>query len=150
MAPAEGESQPELLLCDTSFVSLIQRAGRSSAAQHQTAEWPSDVRSRLEAAVLLVSVVTVAELRAGQRYAGWSEKRRASADATMAAYGTVPLDASILEGWSVLWAELRRNGQVLSHNDIWIAATALSRDLPLVSLDADFEQVPGLSHIYLA
>lgn len=67
----------------------------------------------------------------------------------MAAYGVVPLDDAVVDQWATLWADLRRNGNALSHNDIWIASTALTRDLPLVSLDADFEHVPRLNHLFL-
>jgi predicted nucleic acid-binding protein len=40
----------------------------------------------------------------------------------------------------------------MPHNDMWIAATAISRRFPLVSCDQDFGRIAGpfpLEHIYL-
>lgn len=140
---------PEQILCDTSFVSVLQRAAGNEAARSQIQGWPAAVQTRLDAAVLLISVITLAELRAGFEYAAWGARRRASAEAMLAAYGHVPLDGVIVHRWGQLWAELQRAGRSLSHNDVWIASTALTRELPLVSCDRDFDYVPDLEHIYL-
>jgi hypothetical protein len=43
-------------------------------------------------------------------------------------------------------------GNAMPHNDMWIAATAISRRFPLVSCDQDFDRIAGpfpLEHIYL-
>jgi len=45
-------------------------------------------------------------------------------------------------GW--LKDYLKRNGVIIPENDIWIAATALVHELPLVSHDAHFSKVPDL------
>lgn len=33
------------------------------------------------------------------------------------------------------------------HNDSWIAATAIARDLPIVTQDDDYDGIPGLEVI---
>jgi tRNA(fMet)-specific endonuclease VapC len=46
--------------------------------------------------------------------------------------------------YGMIRAELRRIGQLIADNDLWIAATALRHDLTLMSRDRHFEKVPGL------
>jgi hypothetical protein len=61
---------PETILCDTSFVSVVQSSG-------VVPNWPADLRARLDAAVLAINIVTLAELRDGHIYSNWSPNRRA-------------------------------------------------------------------------
>ena len=44
-----------------------------------------------------------------------------------------------------IFRELRRQGTLIGANDMWIAATALANDLPVVTRNRDeFQRVPGL------
>lgn len=44
-----------------------------------------------------------------------------------------------------IFRELRRKGSLIGANDLWIAATALANDQPIVTRNADeFGRVPGL------
>jgi len=44
-----------------------------------------------------------------------------------------------------IFRELRRRGALIGANDMWIAATALANDQPIVTRNADeFRRVPGL------
>lgn len=52
-------------------------------------------------------------------------------DATTVAYARVRTD-------------LKRSGQPIPANDVWIAALAIQHRLPVVSRDAHFDVVPGL------
>jgi predicted nucleic acid-binding protein len=42
-------------------------------------------------------------------------------------------------------ATQQRRGLPLDENDLWIAATALSREATVVSLDSDFQEIEGLA-----
>ena len=42
-------------------------------------------------------------------------------------------------------AALERVGALIPENDMWIAAVALECDMPLATLDAHFQRVPGLT-----
>ena len=59
----------------------------------------------------------------------------------------VPTDAATAQHYGAIRDELRRMGRLIPVNDIWIAAVARQRALPLVSRDAHFDVVPGLSRL---
>ena len=94
-----------------------------------------------------ISVVTLAELHAGVLAAG-DTATRAIRMATLDALGDIeilPIDAPAALAWAqlrVLLAEARRRINV---NDLWIAATAASRGLPVVTQDDDFAAVDGMA-----
>lgn len=137
---------PEHILCDTSFVSAKQAAG---GAPERVAHWPEQVTDRLDRAVLAISVITLAELRAGQIGANWGPDKVQRAKAVTDAYLHVPLDLEASERWAFLRATVRANGWSIGDNDLWIAATAQSRSWPLVSCDGHFSKLPDLEHIHL-
>ena len=128
----ENAGLPEHILCDTTFTSLVEA---SLAKPHRLAHWPVDVKARLDAAVLAVSVFTVGELRSGRLLAGWGERRIEGAERALASYLFVPLDFGVLDRYVELRA---RFFSQLGDNDMWIAATALSRGWPLVTCDLDY------------
>lgn len=139
---AASDEASETILCDTSFVSVMQ-AGDASA------KWPAEARARLDAAVLAINIVTLAELRAGHIYAGWGQPRRDRAEQLIASYLLVPLDMATVNECARLRVECRRGGVTVPENDIWIAATANTRGWPLVSCDKHFDAIPDVDHIWL-
>jgi predicted nucleic acid-binding protein len=140
-APGAGD-EPETILCDTSFVSIVEKKGVS-------AEWPEATRERLDKAVLAINIVTLAELRAGHLQAKWGERKRAEAESLIASYLLVPLDMPTVDECARLRAECKLNGINVPDNDIWIAATANVRSWPLVSCDGHFDLIPDVDHIGL-
>src|SRR4051794_4266748 len=118
--------EPETILCDTSFVSIVQKKGISP-------DWPEEVRQRLDNAVLAINIVTLAELRAGHIEAEWGARRREEAESLIASYLLVPLDMRIVDECARLRAACKRGGIGVPDNDIWIAATANTRSWALAS-----------------
>lgn len=53
-------------------------------------------------------------------------------------------DRDTAEGYARLWVQLRRAGQPIPTNDIWIAALALQHNLTLVTRDRHFAAIPQL------
>ena len=98
---------------------------------------------------LAVSVVTAAELRAGVLVADEVAIRAARLRTLEFVRGLdpLPIDESVAEAWALLRVSLRAAGVRMKANDAWIAATALAHGLPVVTQDADFNGVPGLSVI---
>ena len=95
---------------------------------------------------LLVSVITIGELRAGVLAAADVDTRdRRLATLTEAlAFEPVPIDDRVAEAWARLRVNLRDLGRRMPVNDSWIAATAMALGIPVVTQDDDFGPVPGL------
>lgn len=63
-----------------------------------------------------------------------------------AAFEILPIDERVAESYALVVRELRGKGQLIGVNDIWIAATALAYEAPLVSRNgAEFTRIPGLT-----
>jgi predicted nucleic acid-binding protein len=139
---------PEIFLCDTSYLGAVRAAGRRP---HLTALWPADVVERLAAAILAISVITVAEERAGEIKAGWGEKAVAEAASRRRSFAWIPLDTQIVERWAQLDAQCKAEGRRgCDDNDLWIVATGIERELVLVTCDKRQSEVPSpLPPIYL-
>jgi predicted nucleic acid-binding protein len=140
----------ETLICDTSFVANV---GRRRLNPERFAHWDQAVVERIEAALLVVSIVTLAEFRAGYVGAGWGSRRVADAELLVAGFVPVLIDDPYVNEWARLSAGARRRGVALSDNDLWIAATASGREQVLVTCDRDHQRIaPELSVevVYLA
>ena len=96
---------------------------------------------------LAVSVITIGELRAGVLAAATIEMRdRRLATLTEAlALGPLPVDDGVAQAWARLRVELRDRGLRMPVNDSWIAATALSLGIPVVTQDDDYVDLPALA-----
>ena len=96
-----------------------------------------------------VSVITIGELRAGVLAAADVETRdRRLATLTQAmALQPIPVDDQASDAWAKLRLLLRDSGQRMPVNDSWIAATAMSLGIPVVTQDEDYVKLPGLAVI---
>ncbi|HLJ66874.1 MAG TPA: type II toxin-antitoxin system VapC family toxin [Chloroflexota bacterium] len=99
---------------------------------------------------LAVSVVTLAELQAGVLVAADTETRAARLATldVVADIEVLPIDEPAALAWARLRVHLAEAGRRVTVNDLWIAATAVSRGLPVVTQDADFdplEDIAGLT-----
>lgn len=94
-----------------------------------------------------ISSVTVAELHVGV-LAATDVATRAGRLATLEAVGdieTLPIDNAVAATWALLRIHLAESKRRLNVNDLWIAATALTHGLPVVTQDNDFEPIEGVS-----
>lgn len=92
-----------------------------------------------------VSVVTVAELRAGVLIAEGVDVRARRLTTLEAALGMAPLavDDAVAQQWARLRLHLLHAGRRMKVNDLWIAATAVAHQVPVVTQDGDFESLDG-------
>ena len=98
---------------------------------------------------LAVSVITIGELRAGVLAAA-DERARDQRLATLTAalsLGPVPIDEDVAAAWSLLRLRLRDHGLAMGVNDSWIAATAISLGVALVTQDHEIQAIDDLSVI---
>lgn len=131
---------PETLLVDTSYLGIVRAATRKP---YLTAGWDQGVVARIQAAVLAISVITVAEERAGEIKAGWGPRAVAEAATKRRSFLWLPLDSGVLGRWAVLDADCKSQGiRGCDDNDLWIVATAIERDLVLVTCDRNQALVP--------
>ena len=96
-------------------------------------------------------MITIAELRLGVLAAtdGPTRARRLETLTRADALDPIPVDASVAAAWATLRLALRDAGKRMPLNDSWIAATAIARNIPVVSQDDDYDDVPGLITVRL-
>lgn len=93
-----------------------------------------------------ISVVTLAELHAGVLAAA-DTAIRAARMATVDALGDVevlPVDTGVAMAWAQMRVLLAEAGRRINVNDLWIAATAASRGIPVITQDDDYSAVEGM------
>ena len=97
---------------------------------------------------IAVAQQTVAEVRYGAIAAGWGERRLEAVERLLHRSRVLPVDDETT--WA--YARLRHQCRTLGHplhqkqhvGDLWIAATAIRWQLPLVAHDAVFLDCPDL------
>jgi predicted nucleic acid-binding protein len=125
------------VLVDTSILISYERRGLS----------PQELLERLteEAAV---SALTVSELLVGMHRADTNDQRaqrRTFVDQVTAIMDVLPFDLAVAETHAELWAHLARRGELIGVIDGLIAATALTHNLAVLTMNArEFARVPDL------
>jgi tRNA(fMet)-specific endonuclease VapC len=80
----------------------------------------------------------VAELWQWAEKNGWGEKAREGLDAFVRRFLVIPYDYELAKVWARVMEESRKEGRRFEAGDCWIAATAVHRDIALLSHDNDF------------
>ena len=129
------------LVVDTGvFSAALSRRRRPSFERHV---------NTLAGHQLFLSIVTVAELRFGAMVAEWGQPRRAQLEVAIATTTVVPVTDAFITTLATTRTICRQIGHPLwepiHSNDLWVAATALHLQAPLVTADHVFDDVPGLS-----
>jgi len=124
-------------LLDTNIVSYILRRNATVGRKLRDAN-----RSGEE---VFISCITYYELKRGLLYAN-ATRQLAEFNQFYSKYEVLFLDdIAILEKACEINVDLKRRGQTIQEQDIFIAATAIARGLILVSNDSDLLRVEGLS-----
>jgi predicted nucleic acid-binding protein len=95
------------------------------------------------------TVVTLAELHVGVLAATTSDIRaqRLATLESVADIETLPVDDDAARMWARLRIYLAETGRRVRINDLWIAAIAASRALPVVTRDDDFAALDGAANL---
>ncbi len=95
------------------------------------------------------TVVTLAELHTGVLAATTSDIRaqRLATLESVADMETLPVDEEAARMWARLRIYLAETGRRVRINDLWIAAIAASRSLPVVTQDEDFAALDGAANV---
>ena len=94
-----------------------------------------------------IAVITLAELQAGV-LAAKDTQTRARRLATLETLGDIEVldvDPATALVWAQMRVHLAEAGRRVTVNDLWIAACAASRGLPVVTQDDDFGPVQGIA-----
>jgi len=97
--------------------------------------------------VAAISVITVSELLYGVHRATAAHQPRRSAfvEQLLSAYVAIPVTDAVARIHAQLWAGLEEQRSRIGPHDLWIAATALTHSLGIVTKNvAEFAHVPGL------
>ena len=139
MTEDAAEADAEVGLLDTSVV-IARESG------HAIAKLPDRVA---------LSVITIGELQLGVLNADNSvtRSRRADTLALARAADPIPVSEAVMGSWARVITDCRAAGvhRTVKLTDALIAATAIEHGLPVVTQDADFDQIaracPALSVI---
>jgi predicted nucleic acid-binding protein len=96
-----------------------------------------------------VSVITLAELQHGiYKAANLEQKKiRMATYQHAATLEALEITIEVANIWAGLRASVRGGKRQITENDLWIAATAISQGIPLVTQDRAFEGLQGLETI---
>lgn len=105
--------------------------------------------SHLSGRLLVLATQTVAELRYGALLARWGAPRQAEMERRIGRARIAPVDEDLVWEVARLRVACRWAGHALADDhhtgDLWIAATAIRYQLPLVAHDGVFRRTPGLN-----
>jgi tRNA(fMet)-specific endonuclease VapC len=122
-------------LVDTDVLSFLFK-GDTRAAKY---------RAHLTGTLLVVSFMSIAELERWALQRNWGEVRRASMEERLRQFVLPPVDRELCLKWAEVTDAARRSGFSVTCADAWIAATALTYNIPLITHNAsDFR---GIEHL---
>lgn len=82
---------------------------------------------------------------AGEMASGISMRDRARWEAFLAPFYVLPSTPEVSWQFGRAYRHLRDNGNLIGANDLWIAATGLAYEMPVVTRNVEhFRRVPGL------
>ncbi len=129
---------PGRVLVDTN-IAIYLATNRPIVASYQR---------HLEGSVLALSFASAAELLLTARRAARPERTLEYWRERLPYYVVLFPDLEMCDLWARITVDCYRRGRPRQDNDLWIAATALRYELPLVTHNRrDFEDVPGLTVI---
>ncbi len=94
-----------------------------------------------------ISVVTKAELRVGIFAAENIETRdrRLMTFELANRIVSLPIDEAVSRAWAQMRAYVNASDQKVGVNDMWIAATAVAHEIPVLTKDGDFDALSGVA-----
>ena len=111
------------IACDTTFLIDLQYSARSRAGIAARDFLRAHARDRLYLSVIAL----------GEFAAGFADERDQKFVETVRHFAILGVDDSVAMVYRKLFRTLQLAGQLIGANDLWIAATAIHHELPLVT-----------------
>ena len=124
----------DYVVIDTDVASWLQRG-----------TLPHALASRLTGTTLCITFVTVGEFYKGAYKRAWGPRRIALLEDWLRRVVVLPYDGGVARWWGRISAAALTRGRAIPANDAWIAASCLSRSLPLATMNhRHFESIENL------
>ncbi|MFM8683271.1 MAG: type II toxin-antitoxin system VapC family toxin [Chthoniobacterales bacterium] len=124
------------MILDSSFLVDFERESAKSKAGRATQFLQAQPHEEL-----CITFTIAGEMAAGESMG----RDRAKWETFIRPFRFLDYNDEIAWRFGDIYRELRRRGTLIGANDMWIAATALTNDQPIVTRNADdFNRVPGL------
>ena len=126
----------DILILETTFLIDLERevARRTEGPAHRFLEHHGEARFCIDSTI------------AGELAAGPRAEERAQWEAFIRPFRILDCTQEVCWQYGRVYQYLRVNGILIGTNDLWISATALAYDLPLVTQNIKhFQRVPGLT-----
>ena len=108
----------------------------------------SEVCTRIDKAdIILLPVTVIGELLYGALTSTKTKNNEKFVHKFVEYSLVMPIDESVAARYARVRFDLKRRGNPIPENDIWIAAACLDLEVPLLSRDDHFKLVPGLNVI---
>ena len=120
-----------IVLLDTTVASLLHPKKRNDSLREKYAAHMHDQ-------TLAISFQSVAELWEWAESNNWSDTSRRGLSAFIRGFLVIPYDYDLAQVWARVMHLSRQEGRRFDPGDCWIAATAVHRQIPLLTHDADF------------
>ena len=95
-----------------------------------------------------VPVIVLGEFRYGISTSRHRVACEAWIDSNLRRFEVLDITAETTVAYAAVRSDLKRVGRPIRANDAWIAALALQHRLPVLSRDAHFESVPGITRMH--
>ena len=122
---------------------ILDTNALSAVAENESAA----VRIFAQASSIELPVIVLGEYRFGIAQSRRRDEYEKWLDKLIAATQVLPVDGETSRHYALFGAELRKAGQPIPTNDLWIAALCRQHRLPLMSQDTHFDAIQNLKRI---
>jgi predicted nucleic acid-binding protein len=120
---------------DTDVVSMLFKGDTRALAY----------RSHITGRLLGISFMTLAELERWSLERDWGQRRKQELAQRLTRYVVLPVNRELCGKWAEVSLAAKRKGRPTQTADVWIAASALYYEVPLITRNrGDYSAVDGL------
>ncbi len=105
-------------------------------------------RTQTDGHLLFLSFMTIAELERWAMLHNWGQNKITLLEKSLKRYVIHHSNREVCKVWAEIMTDSKRKGLNISISDAWIASTAISLQIPLITNNTkDFQKISGLTII---